>query len=195
MESFKLNVQTQLDSWSISSVVPKTAGLLFGPSAAHHLDEPGRLLVWLPAALYLCAVYFVIRRGVVPQWCWGPLALASVQMIVPLSFAYSAAWAPLAAVWYGWGHLIQVGPDSSAEIDDRTCVGLRVLLLLVLTVTLAPSVFTIAGSGGFVTPVATYLSPVLVLATLCAAIVQSLRTPADVPRPMAADEATALARH
>ena len=37
------------------------------------------------------------------------------------------------------------------------------------------SVFTISGSGGFRTPLAQYLSPVLLLATLCVAVIQSLR--------------------
>jgi len=175
MASFKLVGLTQLYSWSLYSIVPKTAGFFFGPSAANQFLAPGRLLLWLPAVIYLCAVYYVIRRAVVPQWCWGPLALASVQLIVPLSFAYSTAWAPVAAVWYAWGCLIRIDSGSRSEIDEQGWVALRVLLLLALTVTLAPSVFAITGAGGFTTPVAQYLSPVLVLATLCVAVAQSLR--------------------
>jgi len=121
----------------------------------------------------------------VPQWCWGPLALASIQLVVPLSFVYTTAWAPLAAIWFAWGYLISTRAKTDTGGVPAESVSLRILVLLALVVTLAPSVFTISGSGGFETPLAQYLSPVLILVTLGTAIIFSFRPRAGNERSLA----------
>jgi hypothetical protein len=165
----------QLNSWSIYSVIPKTIGLVLGRSAIHDLLAPKSVLIWLPSVLYLCGVYLVIRRERVPQWCWGPLALASIQLIAPLSFVYTTAWAPLAAVWFAWGCLVDVGRRRPTSEVVPSWFTLRITLLIALVASLAPSIFPIVGLSGFRTPIAQYLSPMFLLVTLCIAIVYSLR--------------------
>ncbi len=175
LESFKASIHSVAKvSWSLYSVIPNTAGLLFGHAAGNHLLVPKGLVDWLPSFLYLCGVFFVIRRGRIPQWCWGPLALATIQLCVPLNFVYTTAWAPIAAVWFAWGYLID-GSERAFARETSQWLVLRVLLLTSLVVTLTPSVFTISGSGHFTTPVARWLSPMLLFVTLCAAVVCSLR--------------------
>jgi hypothetical protein len=100
--------------------------------------------------------------------------LATIQVLVPVSFVYTAAWASLAAVWYCRGSIVDAGVGDPPTDDPAAFVTLRILLLLTLTVTLAPSVFTISGTRGQ-TPLAMYSSPVLILLTLCASVVVSLR--------------------
>jgi hypothetical protein len=182
MISYKLNGgATQLASWSLFSLIPKTAGLLLGPSAAHGLLTPDRALLWLPSIIYLIGVYLLIRRGRVPQWCWGPLALASLQLVVPLSFAYTTAWAPLSAIWFAWGHLVDKPVDEPHAGITATSVALRIFILLGLTATLVPSVFTIPGPDGFSTPLTQYLSPLFMFVTLCIALTYSLRPSRSEP--------------
>jgi hypothetical protein len=166
----------QLYSWSLYSLVPKTAGLMFGRSAVTSLLAPGGLSTWVPTIVYLGGVYFVIRRGRVPQWCWGTLGLASVQLFDPVSFVYTTAWAPVAAIWYASGNFVEIRDRDPADDNPRQWVTLRIMLLLALIATLAPSVFTISGPGGFTTPLTEYLSPLLLLVTLCTATIQSLRS-------------------
>ncbi len=173
--SLRFFPSVRLLSWSLYSVIPNTAGFIFGPTAAGRLLAPNHILIWLPSILYLCGVYFVIRRGRVPQWCWGPLSLASIQLLVPVSFSYTTAWAPIAAVWYAWGNFVDVRAGGSAEGHGTGWVVLRIMVLLDLVVTLAPSVFVISGSGNFQVPLGRYLSPLLLLVTLCIAISYSMR--------------------
>ncbi len=164
----------QLSSWSLYSVIPKTAGLLLGPSAVTHLLAPRGLAIWAPSVLYVAGLYFVIRRGRVPQWCWGPLGLATIQLCVPLSFVYTTAWAPLAAVWFAWGSFVDIPAETRTEGGPRQWLTLRIMLLTALTITLVPWVFTISGSGGFRVPLAEFLSPLLLLLTLGTAVIRSL---------------------
>ncbi len=171
----------QLSSWSLYSVIPKTAWLYAGGSVVNQLLAPKTWLLWLPSVLYVFGLYVVIRRGRVPQWCWGPLALATIQLVVPVSYVYSTAWAPLAAVWFAWGSPVDTGAPASHDRPAREWVGLRIMVLGVLTATLTPSVFTIAGSGGFHTPLAQYLSPMLLVLTMCTAVVYSFRSIGPVP--------------
>jgi hypothetical protein len=177
---------TQSTSWSLYSIIPKTVGLVFGPSSLHQLLSPHSALVWLPSILYICGLYLVIRRGRVPQWCWGPLSLASIQLVAPLSFVYTTAWAPLAALWFAWGYFVDVGAENRTRDNAMEWVTLRIMLLLALTATLTPSVFEIWGSGGYHTPVARYLSPVLLVVTLCTAIVGSFGSTKLEPLPVSA---------
>jgi hypothetical protein len=173
----------KLTSWSLYSVLPKTAGLLFGPSAVDGLLAARGLVTWLPAVFYVVGLFFVIRRGRVPQWCWGPLTLASTQLLVPVSFGYTTAWAALAAVWYAKGSIVDTAADDRAPEDDSAYVALRIMLLLALAGTLVPSVFTISGSGGFEIPLTMYASPVLIFLTLCVAIFHSSRPVRTAPVP------------
>ncbi len=163
----------QLSSWSLYSVIPKTAGLLFGPARATQLLAPRGILIWLPSVLYVCGVYLVIRRGKVPQWCWGALGLASIQLIVPVNFVYTTAWAPIAAIWYARGRLIGIDNRESSEDAATDWIDLRMMLLLALIATLVPSIFTFSGAGGFNFAMTEYLSPALLFVTLCTAIAHS----------------------
>src|SRR5262249_24560511 len=163
----------QLSSWSLYSVIPKTGGLLLGSASVRGLLAADGLATWIPALAYLGALYFIIVRRRVPQWCWGPLALASMQLLVPISYVYTSAWALPAAVWYVQGRLIPL-PDRSSIDDAVGHVILRLLLLLALTATLVPSVFTIAGSGGFDISTTALLSPLLLFVTLGVAFVSSI---------------------
>jgi hypothetical protein len=174
----------QLTSWSVYSIIPKTAGLLFGPSAVPRLLEPRGILIWLPSIVYLGAVYFVIRRGRVPQWCWGALSLATIQLIVPLSFVYTTAWAPAAAVWFAVGNLIDRRAEPTHLAGTTMLTTLRIMLLCALTATLAPSVFTLAGDGTFNTALTAYLSPVLLLLTLGTAFLYSFPSITHAPAPV-----------
>jgi hypothetical protein len=166
----------QLYSWSLYSVIPRTSGLVLGPLRVRALLQPDTVLVWLPAVLYVVGLFVVIRRGRVPQWCWGPLALATTQLLVPLSYAYTTTWATVGAVWFARGTLVDTGRDEPP--DDSRFVPLRVLLMLALTVTLTPSAFELAGRGGFDVPFGMFLSPVLLFATLVVAVISSF-----LPRP------------
>jgi hypothetical protein len=172
----------QLISWSLYSAVPKTAGLLFGPSTADKVLDHQSAFMWIPSIVYMLLLYFVIQRGRVPQWCWGPLALASMQLVVPGNFAYTSLWVAAGAVWYARGNLVDLPPDTRAPDRDAESTTLRVVLLLALTVTLTPSVFAISGVGGFETRLTMYLSPLLLALALGVAAVQSLRPVADEPR-------------
>src|SRR5262249_1842463 len=98
----------QLASWSLYSVIPKTSAFLLGPNRVFDLLAPKGPFIWLPSLVYAGALYLVIARGRIPQWCWGPLALATLQLLVPVSFVYTTAWASIAAVWYSVGHLVDI---------------------------------------------------------------------------------------
>jgi hypothetical protein len=174
----------QLVSWSLYSVIPKTSGLLLGPLRVYDLLAPKGPLIWLPSLLYAAGLYFVIARGRIPQWCWGPLALASLQLVVPVSLVYTTAWAAIGAVWYSASHLVDIDGRSRAIDDDDTAfVTLRILLLAAIAATLTPSVLTFAIHHGFSTPFTRWLSPVLLFVTMAVAVVQSVTTPSTALRP------------
>jgi hypothetical protein len=173
----------QLISWSLYSVIPKTSGLVLGPLHVAQLLQPDTPAVWLPSVAYVVGLFVVIRRGRVPQWCWGPLALATTQLLVPVSFVYTTAWASVAAVWFARGRLVDA---NDAAGDREPYVLLRILVLVSLVVTLSPSIFTVSGRGGFAVPVAMYLSPILLMVTLAAAVAYSFgasSSPASAQRP------------
>jgi hypothetical protein len=170
--------ESQLTSLSLYSLVPKVAGLLFGPGYTAQYLEPDRFLLWLPSVLYLVFVFIIIQRHRVPQWCWGPLGLASIQLVVPQSGAYTAGWACLGAIWFASGSLIRDGLKDGDEIsvyqDDKP---LRISLMLALTASLVPSIFSILGAGGFSTSATRFLSPALLFVTLCLAMAKSFSPP------------------
>ncbi len=89
------------------------------------------------------------------------------------------------------GHFVDVNAKEPKGGRVMGLVTMRISLLLALAATLVPSVFTISGSGGFRTPLAEYLSPVLLLATLCVAVIQSLR-PTNLESQVLASGDTAL---
>src|SRR5262249_43587365 len=91
-----------LYSWSLYSLIPKTTALVLGPLRAKGLESP---FDWTLSIVYVVALYFVVRRGRVPQWCWGPLVLATTQVLVPVSYTYTTVWASVAAIWYASGDL------------------------------------------------------------------------------------------
>ncbi len=97
------------------------------------------------------------------------LALASLQALTPVTYVYTTAWAAVGAVWFARGSIIGL-PD-----DGEPHTALRVLVLLLLTATLTPSVFTMSGAGGFRFPVTMYLSPLLLVVTMAVAVYESLR--------------------
>jgi hypothetical protein len=174
LTGFPFSAASWLSSWSLYSVLPKTAGLFFGETATHSLVQVRGSFTALPALAYIAALFFIVRRARVPEWCWGVLALASLQVLTPVSFTYTTAWAAVGAVWFARGSIVGL-PD-----DGEPHNALRVLVLLLLTATLTPSVFTMSGSGGFGFPVMMYFSPLLVIVTMVAAVGASLR-PAREP--------------
>ena len=178
----KIAPLTQLSSWSLYSLIPKTSGLLFGNSSVTPLLAPKSPVIWLPGILYILGVFVVIRKGRVPQWCWGPLSLASIQLVAPLSFVYTTAWAPVAAVWFAWGGLVEIRDGDLRDNRVTNWVLLRTLLLLGLTATLVPSIFSISGTGGFDTPAARFVSPAVLMVTLGVAIFYSLTTSGVEPK-------------
>jgi hypothetical protein len=201
-----------LYSWSLFSVAPKTWGLLFGPQHVMGVLNAGAVAHWFPSVLYVVGLFVVIRRGRVPQWCWGPLALAMTQLVVPLSGAYNATWAAVGAVWFARGTLVNTGRDEPPD-DDRSFVLLRILLLVALTVTLTPSAFTIAGRDGFPNVLhashalprldillTMYLSPILLAVTMAEAVVftchpkRRARVAAASTRDESADVVSGLSR-
>jgi hypothetical protein len=163
----------QLSSWSLYSVVPKTSGLALGPLRVYDLLAPKGPFLWLPSLLYVVGLFFVITRARIPQWCWGPLALAMIQVLVPVSFVYTTTWASIAAVWFSMGNVVYIEGRAAVDDGDDGFVALRVLLLLAITASLTPSVLTIAIHSGFSTPVTRYVSPLLVFVTLAVAVGQS----------------------
>jgi hypothetical protein len=125
--------------------------------------------VWILSSLvWLLMIWVVIVGRRVPQWCWGPLALASLQVLPPLSFAYSLSWAVLAGVWFIRGTLIPDPPDSLrlprvvlAPWEEST---LRILTMACLLVTLTPIAIMVT-TGTTSTLLSSMLSPVLIFIT------------------------------
>ena len=174
MTSQRLTTGTQLTSWSLYSLVPKVAGLLLGPTHVASLSNPGRLVIWIPSVVYLLLVFIIIRRRAVPEWCWGALALASLQLVVPLSGVYTTGWACLAAIWYIQGSLAHAAPNAVRAGDNaEQSVLLRVLVMLALLASIVPSAFTIGGANGFDVVATRLLSPAFLFLTLCVALVRS----------------------
>jgi len=176
MTSMQLGHQSLYASWGVYSIAPKLAGLLFGPSAGNGLLAPGRLTVWLPSLLYLVCIYYIIRRNRVPQWCWGPLAVASIQLIVPQSGSYAAGWVSLGSIWFA-SNLIS--RENGSEIDqqdpDKSYLVLRVSMMLALASTLVAAVVNIDGSAGFSVLATNLLSPTLVVVALVIAVIISAK--------------------
>ena len=189
MSSGALASGSLLTTWSLYSLVPKMADLLLGPSHIGHLLDPSRFWSWLPAVLYLVLVFLIIRFRRVPQWCWGALSLGSIQLVLPFSAAYTTGWACLAAIWFARGSLMNMelchSDERPAFHDDMI---LRVIVLLALVVTLVPSSISIAGVGGS-SVLATYLlSPALLLATLCLALVRTVHPRTELERSLVQDD-------
>ena len=165
---------SQVDSFSLYSLIPKFAGLLFGPAAASRFLNPSRYYLWLPSLAYMLGSFALVWRQRVPQWCWGPLSLAALQLVLPLSSFYSEMWACLAAIWFVKGNLIAVrGKNVQASEGTTRFCGLRVLVLLAVCASLAPAAFSIGGVGGFTVLGIRVLSPALVLVALCATLAYS----------------------
>jgi hypothetical protein len=165
---------SQITFWGLYSVIPKFVGLVFGPTDGNRLLNPDQVMSWVPTVIYLVLLFIVIWRERVPQWCWGPLSLATIQLIGTVGGTYTTGWASAAAIWFGWGVLVPA-PRSSGEhtqrLDDD--IVLRIFTLLAIAATLVPSVATFTGVGGFGVPVTDFLSPVLLFVTLCIATVKS----------------------
>lgn len=174
MTSQQLTTGTQLTSWSFYSILPKAAGLLLGPAHIAQFLQPNHILLWLPSAAYLILIFLVIRRQRVPQWCWGALGLASIQLVVPISGVYTTGWACLAAIWYMQGQLISGAlPAETKPGRMNEDTSLRVLVMLAISATLVPSVFSLAGVGGFSILATRFLSPALLFLTLCLSLAKS----------------------
>jgi len=188
LTSLNLHNGTELLSWNIYSLVPKAVGLVAGAGVSSGLKQPDSKILWAFSALYLLGVWLIIARRRVPQWCWGPLALASVQVVVPLSYSYSTIWSVLGCVWFAKGELFKVADPQMAH--RRTAV-LRASVLLTLVVTTVPSALELVGVHGFETPLTAFLSPLFLTCTFGIAVFDSFqgslvsdgvdeRTPTDV---------------
>lgn len=176
MTSQQLTTGTQLTSWSMYSLLPKLSGMLLGPAHISQFLHPNRFVLWLPSVLYLIVVFTIIRQRRVPQWCWGGLSLASIQLVVPISGVYTTGWACLAAIWFIQGSFIQSGrslDNGRADLEEN--MALRILFMLAIVASLVPSVFSIPGAGGFGVVATRLLSPALILLTVCLAFVKSFQ--------------------
>ena len=175
LTSQALTTASQFNTWGLYSIVPKTVGLFLGPSHAGGLANPHGFELWALPFAYLLLLFVVIWRQRVPQWCWGPLSLASLQLIPPLSAVYTTGWACLAAIWYCVGSITEVGSASKRGLrQPREDVPLRILVGLAIAASLVPSAFTLSGAGGLSIVATVYLSPALLLIALCLAVAKSL---------------------
>lgn len=175
LTSQKLTNASQLNTWGAYSLIPKIVGLLRGTSHVAGLLNPHGVQLWAIPAAYLTLVFFIIWMRRVPQWCWGPLSLASLQLVPPLSGIYTTGWACLAAVWFCRGSIVPV--DSSARADQRSVndeVALRVVVGLAIAASLVPSIFSLSGAGGLSVPATELLSPALLIIAVLLATARTL---------------------
>jgi hypothetical protein len=175
MTSLRLVSGSQMQFWGLYSLIPKVVGLLTGPAHLAYLLNPGRIVVDIPSVIYLVLLYIVIRSNRVPQWCWGSLSLACIQLIGPVGGTYTTGWACAAALWFAWGSFLPEGAiRKSSNSDSEDDLLLRILLMLAITASLTPSVFSVFGIDQFGVPANDLLSPALLFVTLCVAVVKSL---------------------
>ena len=177
LTSLRLHTGTQLLSWNIYSLVPKFVGLVSGPDISPRLTTPNSNILWLFSVGYLVVVWFIVARQRVPQWCWGPLALASLQVVVTLSYAYATIWAFLGCIWFACGNLV---PVADPLMSDRRAKLLRYSVLAMLAVTSAPSAVQLIGVQGYQTPLTQLLSPLLVIWTLGLALFCSIASESSI---------------
>lgn len=166
-------------NYSFVGALQQAAAVPVGDSLAAGLArQPGLSL--LIAAAWLLLIWILIVGGRVPQWCWGPLALASLQVITPISYAYSLTWAGLAGVWFLRGELIPNPPArvgrSPEALSPSQEVFLRILTMSALMVTLVPMGLAVT-TGEVTTTLAPLLSPVAIAATGVAALTLTLKRP------------------
>lgn len=163
-------------NYSFVGALQQLTALLVGDSLAAGLARQSIIsLLFAVAWLLLIWILIVVRR--VPQWCWGPLALASLQVITPISYAYSLSWAGLAGVWFIRGDLIPNPPtrvgEPPVDLSSSQTVCLRVLTMTALIVTLVPMPIVV-NTGAITTTLAPLLSPVTIAATGVAGLVLTL---------------------
>ena len=124
-----------------------TSGVVQQLTMAMHeigwLTETERIHLWFSALTTLAwsvGLFLVLKRRRVPQWLWGGLSLATMQVLSPVSLPYSLLWAPLALVWFLRGSM----PGISAKVPQEPIKyglqesRLRWLWLSTLVILLAP---------------------------------------------------------
>lgn len=163
--------------------IERLAGELGG--TVWHFDTPhfSGLIVTLTC---LVGVGVVTWRRRVPQWVWGIMVLATLQLAQPYASMYTASWATLAAVLFGLGSVVPAdlaGRDN--ERVDRWIRSLRVLAVCALAATLLPLALRPEVGGHFLA-VQQIMSPGLWLAFGVVALAASLARPAPAEMPAAA---------
>jgi len=170
-------------NWSFQSLLRQSTDLATSAGTADALFGGSPIVAFAPGLLWLALLAVVISRGRVPQWCWGPLLLATLQVAVPVSYTYITSWAILAAIWFGRGDLINLEGQqkSTGNVSDA---GQRLLALstaAMLTATLTPFAFRFIAPSGAVISVMPLLSPLLIALTGVLALALSLWPKAQTP--------------
>jgi hypothetical protein len=133
---------------------------------------------------WIAIVVTVSCRRRFPQWVWGALGLASLQLAQPYAAGYTTSWAVLAAIWFGSGVVI---PRDSAgldnEADDRWTLALRILAICALASTLLPMALRPQIGESFVA-VQQVLSPLVWLVVGLVAFVGSFTRVAPIRLPL-----------
>lgn len=175
LTSQKLTSASQLDTWGLYSLIPKTIGLFSGTGHLASWLNPHGVKLWVLPIVYLAFVAVIVWRRRVPEWCWGPLSLASLQLVPPLSGVYTTGWALLAGVWFCVGSVVpETWTVARSDHQVSSYAALRILVGLAIGVTLVPSIVSFAGVGGVSIVATKYLSPLLLVAAVCLALTQSI---------------------
>lgn len=179
------NVQAAVSSaylpWD-SSALGLLRNLRTDPQNSFSESRISDLTIWLSiSALYVAMVAIIISRRRVPQWLWGGLILAGMQVLAPSSYQYGKSWAIFAAVWF-------VVRNFSPGTDQYSKRGthesglhpiLQIIWLLALAFTLTPIPVRIPFAGGSVA-VESWLSVLLIVSALVGAFVSSVQTANNV---------------
>jgi Glycosyltransferase family 87 len=167
LTSLDLHQGTQLLSWNAYSPVPKIAELLCGTKTSFHLLMPNQYLLGMFGFAYLTGVFIVIRYQRIPQWCWGPLALSTLQMVVPLSYSYSAIWSFVGSIWFITANVFI---ENYPLMSDRVETFLRTATLVALAATVVPCSVQLYGASDLPVSLSPLLSSISLLFLLVIAL-------------------------
>ena len=164
-------------NYSFVGAIHQLVALRIGDSEVSGWLSTHSYMPWLIALGWLLLIWVIIVGRRVPQWCWGPLALASLQVVAPISYAYTLGWAGLAGVWFIRGNLIPDSPNPTGKdpvvLAPWAQLTLRVLTMGTLLVTLTP-IGIMVTNGTVSTSFAPILSPGMIAVTGLVALVMTL---------------------
>jgi hypothetical protein len=110
-------------------------------SASNLLGQTGVMesspWIWVSAgAVWVISVLYLLRRGKLPSWVLGTLMLASLQVVPPISFAYTATWAIFASAWFLSSR--KFPRYGTSMCDETTIVPMNLIFIFCMVVTLSP---------------------------------------------------------